>query len=106
MSHSQGVLEKIQKVEQKLDELEDIVARYRREILSLVEDIAKNTDQLVNEKLEEERKRLSEEAKKRAEAESNKIRLEYESRINQIKRMLGEKREKIVDDVVSLLLGL
>jgi F0F1-type ATP synthase membrane subunit b/b' len=52
------------------------------------------------------RKRLSEEAKKRAEAESNKIRLEYESRINQIKRMLGEKREKIVDDVVSLLLGL
>jgi ElaB/YqjD/DUF883 family membrane-anchored ribosome-binding protein len=106
MSHPQGVLEKIQRVEQKLDELEDIVARYRGEILSLVDEIVKNTEQLVHEKLEEERKRLLEEGKKRAEEESNKIKLEYEYRINQVKRVFGEKREKIVDDVVSLLLGL
>ncbi len=105
MSHNSSVLDKIQKVEQRLDELEIVVTNYRREILGLVEELIKNAELAINEKLEEERKRLMVEARRKAEAESEKIKLEYSSRIEQLKKKLEEKRDKIVEDVVTILLG-
>lgn len=106
MSHNSSVLDKIQAIEQRLDKLEIVVANYKREILGLVEELIKNAEQAINEKLEEERKRLMVEARKKAEAESEKIKLEYSLRIEQLKKKLEEKRDKVVEDVVTILLGL
>ncbi|MEM1518350.1 MAG: hypothetical protein QXI52_05700 [Nitrososphaerota archaeon] len=106
MQHPPSVIEKVKAVEQRLDELEEIASRYRREIHSLVEEVIRNTDQLFNQVLEEDKKRLMEEARKKAEIESERIIKEYNSRIEQLRKRLEENREKIVEDVAKRLLGL
>ncbi|MCS7143339.1 MAG: hypothetical protein NZ920_06115 [Aigarchaeota archaeon] len=104
MSEIPQVIERLKAIEANLDNLQAEVREWRKQIVSIVEDVAQRGSEVIERTVKEEKERLLREAEEEMRAYQERLRRTSEERVKKIRKSLDRKLDELSNLIMERLL--